>query len=132
MNAASGDTDNGGDVRPGLMIVEGRSLDMLCVRDRGTGRAGGATEDRLEDVGSMTVEAAMTGQIDYVLFLLERERACCQRRLGESGVRRQKSRSIQPGKASRWGGTGRSEGGPIRMESGIGCRLLVYGTNFQW
>jgi len=33
MKAASGVTEKGGDMRPKLMMVEGRSLDMLWARD---------------------------------------------------------------------------------------------------
>jgi hypothetical protein len=33
MKAASGDTESGGDIKP-WPIVEGRSLERLCVRDR--------------------------------------------------------------------------------------------------
>lgn len=66
MKAASGDTDNGGDIKLWL-IVEGLSLEILCVRDR-TWRTGETTPDsrRNEDESAMGLAMVAVVPVDYV------------------------------------------------------------------
>lgn len=66
MKAASGDTDNGGDIKLWLM-VEGLSLEMLCVRER-TCRTGEMTPDsrRNEDESAMGLAMVVVVPVNYV------------------------------------------------------------------
>lgn len=61
MKAASGDTDKGGDIRL-RAIVEGLSLDMLCVLDL-IPRAGGTMPDEGRDMVNSGIGVVMVASI---------------------------------------------------------------------